>query len=456
MDFVLNTNIKFTFLAVIPVIFWFFQNVRTSRELVYSFLFFTAFSRGTLELIGISSSLTLLIMEGIVVFLFFEVLFLTNKKSFKLPGIFFVVSFIIISILSYIANEFDFINLLLFLRRYLLVILFFYILINTNFNAGEQNFLNKLLIYIFISQIFANIIKLIIIGDIIEPYIGTIANLGGSLTTLVALIGGAYCVSTYLITFRKRYLIWIFGFIIFALIGGKRAIIGYFPLIYFIGLFYFQKKFKKANTKFFKKVFIALFSAGSIFYVSVRTLPTLNPENTIGGSFDLEYVINYSEEYTSGGHVEDNIGRSEAPIYLMNKLLNQDIYKTLLGFGAGHLVKSSFNKEVAGQDSDDITMSRYGVGYGARTGFLQMLLQVGFLGVIFYILFFINIFRKISKIQTSLLMNKEKILYLTSIIILFIVFLDYFTYSDMVSVLGAVSFSYMWILSILFRKMKLS
>jgi hypothetical protein len=438
------------FLSVIPVIIWFFQNYKTERDLIYGLLFFVSFSRGTLDLLGMSPTVTKLMMEFLFLLLFLETFF-SEKKVYRFPSLWLFLGFIMVSIASYILNNLELVQLALFFRDYLPVIIFFYILINTSFSTRQVNLLTKLIIYLYVSQIFAGIIKVIVLGSIAEEFIGTIANRGGSITTVIALLGGAYCIVGYFLTSKKTYLVAVLGFIIFSLTGGKRATIAYFPFIYLIALYFVMIKFKDGQINILKKLLVALVSICMIFYVSARIIPSLNPENKIGGSFDLEYIVVYSQEYTSGGRIEDNIGRSEAPAYLVNLMLSKESYNTLFGFGAGHLVKSGFNDDVKDKTSDEITESLYGVGYGARTGFLQMLLQVGFLGLFFYTSIFINLFRILLTNKNIKSDIDSKHLYLTSMLILIIVLIDYYTYSFETSILGAISISYMWILGVVFR-----
>lgn len=440
------------YLAVLPVLYWFIKNVRTLKEKIYGFLFIVAFSRGTIELLGGSTVLTGLILEGIVVLLFLRTFFLTRKKRFKLPAVWTLLAFIGISVLSYILNDMSFVQLMLFFREYLPIFLFFFVLHNSFFYRREQFFLNKLIIYLFISQIFASIIKVVILGTLAEEFIGTIANRGGSLTTILALLGGTYCIAGYLLTARKKYVYGIIGFVVFSMTGSKRGTIAYLPLLYLIALYFFNRLFLNKRIKLFKKGFMAVCIIGFMVYVTARIVPSLNPEGIVGGSFDIEHVIDYSTEYVKGEDSAINsIGRAEAPAYVIDLLLDENVATTLLGFGAGSLIKSSYNEATEGQSSSEITKSRYGVGYSARTGFIQMLLQVGFLGVIFYSLFFIILLKRITKIKPKWLNDKQRILYLTVILIIFTVFIDYFTYSTVVTHIGALSLSYMWFVSRIFK-----
>ncbi|WP_375034447.1 hypothetical protein [Flavobacterium sp. LAR06] len=390
-------------------------------------------------------------MEFLVLLLFFDVFFLERKKIYRFPSLWYLSGFIFVSISSCVLNNLEVIQLLLFFREYLPAIVFFYIIINTTFSIRQVSLLTKLIVYLYVSQIFAGLIKVVVLGSIAEEFIGTISNRGGSITTIIALLGGSYCISGYFITSKIKYLWGALGFIFFSLTGGKRATIAYFPLIYIVSLYFLMIKFKKEGINVGRKLLVAVVSICILFYVSARVIPSLNPENKIWGTFDFTYVIEYSQEYNSGGFVQENIGRAEAPGYVVKLLLSGEEYNALFGFGAGHLVKSGFNIDVRDKTTDEITESLYGVGYGARTGFLQMLLQIGFLGLFFYTSIFINLFRIVVQHKKKANDGRNKHFYLLSLLILIIVLIDYYTYSFETSILGAISISYMWFLGIVFR-----
>ncbi len=409
-----------TGVALLPVVFWFLKfNINIRTRLIGS-LFILLFSKGFLELVGIPNNISSLICELHIILML--VIFKKSKNS-QYPGWFLIFGIFLTGIISTVNNQTSIVQFLLFFREYFEVIIFFYLIINIHFIEKEIQFLIRLIIFLFISQIFANLIKLIILQDIVEPYIGTIAVLGGSKTMILALVGGSYFIVQYLLTNKRTYLIGLLGFIIFSLIGGKRATILYFPLIYLISYFIFQFKYSVKQKIALNKLVPILTGGILIFYFTARLLPTLNPEKQIGGSFDLTYIIEYSESYTSADYINE-IGRSEAPAYLVIKLLNDGYDKLAFGYGTGHLIKSSYNENTVNLNSDEITSTKYGVGYGARTGFLQFLLQIGVIGVIFILFFFLFIMFLIWRIKTAPVVFR-----FTSILLLLILLMDFFTYS---------------------------
>lgn len=406
--------------VLIPVIIWFVKFNLNFRTRILGAFFILLFSKGVLELAGIPNTVSGLFCE-----LLLGIMLISFRRSASkyYPGLFFVAGVIVIAIISAIMNGTSIIQFLLFFREYFEAILFFYLIINIRLSEKEIQFLLKLLIRLFLAQVAANVIKLLLLQDIVEPYIGTIAVLGGSKTTILALMGGSYCIVLYLVTGKRIYLWGILGFIIFSLLGGKRATILYFPVIYLISYVIFQLKYSAQQGIVFKKMIVIFGGILVLFYVTARLLPSLNPENKIGGSFNVEYIIEYSKSYATADYI-DEIGRSEAPAFLLLKAWNDGWEKCAVGYGTGHLIKSSFNKESTNLTSDEITYLKYNVGYASRTGFLQFFLQIGLAGVILMLLFFLTILRIVWKMKSAPVFVR-----FTSILFILVILMDYFTYS---------------------------
>ena len=106
--------------------------------------------------------------------------------------------------------------------------------------------------------------------------------------------------SLYLSRKNKKYIILIFLFLLFGLIGGKRALIVYTPVLLFFILFIYNKGFKLNFKSSLVKQFFGLLILGFVtFYFIARFNPNLNPEEEIGGSFDIEHIINISTAYNT-------------------------------------------------------------------------------------------------------------------------------------------------------------
>lgn len=442
-EFVTNPFIAFAGIVLIPVFLWFIRLKLTKNLLLIGTLLFFVFSRGTLEAIGFNTSVLRLVLETLILWVFVKGVLVKKRKVKRIfPALIWLILFLIVAILSAVLHQMSLGNVVLFFRDYLFVFIFFYGVLNIALTKYEFERIKKLIIYLFVSQIVANIIKYLIVQGIIEPYVGTMAILGGSLTVIFALIGSSYALSIFLITKNKKYLLFVLGFIIFSLLGGKRATIVYFPLLFILLSYVYQKHFETFKIRGINKLFLFTFLTIGLIYVSVRLMPSLNIEKKVWGSFDIEYAMDYSERYvTAGGGAVSKVGRSEAPEYILTMLYNDNPYNLLLGYGTGHLVKSSFNTELLKSGSQqDLSEDLYGVGYAARTAFLQILLQTGILGVLFYFVFVYQIYRYCKKqIKQRLNNNEARSDYMFLVALFFIYGLDFFTYSITLSRLSVPS-----------------
>ncbi len=454
MDFTLNQNIFFCVVAVIPVILWFVNTKKSVKTLLIGSIFILIFTRGSFELIGISSSLTRILVELTFVFLFLYKLLTLKKYRPKAPGFKWILIFLIISTFSiYVNPKYSLTHLLLFSKEYLMLFLIIFVFSNSKFKQWEYYKIDELISYLFISQIFASLIKLIILKEPSEPYIGTMANVGGSQTTIFALIGSSYSILHFLYTKKPKFLLLTLLFLTFSVIGGKRATIFYFPIIYFLILYFFTKNYQIKLSYFYKQLVRAIIILPVIGYIMVILSPTLNKENKVGGSFNIDYVIEYSSGYITGDRYDtDFISRGDAPAYLFSKLYNISPVTFLIGNGAGHLVKSKFNQDVIGKTSDEITESKYGVAYGARTSFLQIFLQVGLLGVISFLLIIISIIRAVKKLKNN--SNETTFYKIFTLVCLMIYLIDFLTYSNVLTTTSTMGICFAWIISMNFRPIK--
>jgi hypothetical protein len=441
-------------IALLPVIVWFLLRRKSIKFLLFGAVSILLFSSGTLEILGVSTSITRIAAEMLVVACFMLTVLRPNSGGKRLPGLFALVAFIATALVSLLFSDENPVMVLFFYRDYLIAPLFFYSTINSRFNDQEVRAITKLLQYLFLSQIAANFIKLMVIGHIEEPYIGTMANLGGSLTIIFALVGSVVCISLYLSTKNVRYFIGLLGFVAFSLIGEKRATIVYVPFVYWALLMarqaYTGMKLKPA----IKQGSLLLAASVLLIYFAVRLIPSLNEEHQVWGSFDIAYAMDYSTDYlTTGAGAIEEVGRLNAPGYLLGSVASESKPSFFFGHGAGHLVKSSFNDlAVRLGNQSDISMYLYGVGYAARTAFLQLFLQVGVIGVVLYLLVWIRIFiseRKLQKASESSLLVQKSAVAVMMVGIALVFLLDFFTYSVVSVQLGAVSVSIALLLAVL-------
>jgi hypothetical protein len=429
--------------AVFPVFIWFFLKRITLKLFLFGSLLLLVFSRGTLEILGISTVVTRIAAEALVIACFVFTVFMAKSSGKKIPGFYLLLLFSVTSFASIALNDVNGAMLLFFFRDYLIPIVFFYAIFNASMSDRELRLIGKLIAFLLISQIVANFIKVIVLGDIVEPYIGTMANLGGSLSIMFSLMGAVLSLSLYLISRRKMYLIVLLGFIAFSVIGEKRAAIVYIPFIYLFLLAVYQYQRGAQFGYVFKQIFLFFCVSVILVYASLRIMPSLNPERQVWGSFDMDYALDYSSRYlTTGGGAIEQVGRVQAPVYLLNRAASDSNLHLLFGYGAGHLIKSKFNNltERSGGQSD-LTMELYGVGYGARTAFLQLFLQVGLVGVGLYLALWLKVFRaayiRVGQQYDDLQTKRFGALLILGFAVVFLI--DFFTYSVVFVQLGVIS-----------------
>jgi len=391
----------FLILIVLPIIVKYFLKFSGINFIIYLIISISAI-QGSLQLLfNIDPNYIKWLLEFLIWSL--VIFIVIRNKNLKFPHLAWFLSFLIITLFSFYYNQkIVTMQLLLFLRKYLLIFAIIFIFENIYIsNKAAKNFI-KLILLIFISQVIVNIIRFPFTGQT-EEYIGTLAVRGGSLTTIFSSVGISFVFAAYFITKQKKFIIVILGLFLFAIIGGKRAIIIFIPLVLFFIYYYYNKKFFKSDlSPFLKKITSLSIIIILLFYFGVRLNPTLNPENEIMGSFDINYISNYVDEYLNPGKKVQGAlyyGRGEAPMAVY-KLLSEKkgAANFLIGMGPGDIIMSRYSSSgKLFNRVEDIIAFKYDIGYGARTGLLFTGLQIGILGVLFFFVFFIKIFNDVKK-----------------------------------------------------------
>tara|TARA_B100000768_G_scaffold156985_1_gene154805 strand:- start:2664 stop:3998 length:1335 start_codon:yes stop_codon:yes gene_type:complete len=435
--------------------------MRKFNTFIISLIIIIAFTEGAISLIGPSESFMRTFRELLIILLFISSFFqspITNNqlvgslKKYRKLGKYYIFSLFAVAIISMIYNTKDVVEFFLFFLRVLPPILFFWALIKINFNIAKVLRLLKILVII---QIPAVIIKFLIIGVSESGGIGTMSIHAGSLSTIFPLFVISYIFSLYLSRKNKKYIILIFLFLLFGLIGGKRALIVYTPVLLFFILFIYNKGFKLNFKRSLVKQVFGLFILGFVtFYFIARFNPNLNPEEEIGGSFDIEHIINISTKYNSFKG-ELGFSRTDAPEVLFNFLTkNKPVNFLLLGMGPGDIIQSSLlNNKYPGVENDrQLLMYKYGLGYGLRVGVLWTAIQIGILGALIYALFFYKITFTMFKIlkKSNNTITKEYAMGLTGMG--FVLLIDYLTYSPTFFYSGAISNSFFLLTAIVLKR----
>ena len=232
------------------------------------------FNYGLLEILGINQSSIRVIIDTLIVIIIFDN-FLKKISWFYLSST--LLLLISLSIVSFLINDISLLQFILFLRIYILPILFFVSLKNIkNINLIK---LDKLIVFLFIEQIIASILKLIISGQS-ESYIGTISVFSGELATIIPLLGMSYFFLKYLHYNNRKYLFISPFFLIISYSSLKLGTIVYLPVV-LLGSYLFWFNSQKMSSKYLIKFLLNLFKYSIFLMFFVYLLVRLNPRANI-------------------------------------------------------------------------------------------------------------------------------------------------------------------------------
>jgi hypothetical protein len=413
--------------------------VKTSLHYIYWFLIFF---NGIFQLLGFPSAIYKIGVPFILMVLI-GIQMIESWSNLKTPFVNWIIGFTIVSFASTIINDLDLFSLLYFLIYTLLSYLYFLVIINEKsiFLIKKVVTFIKLLILI---QIPAALLKFIMIGQSEHGITGTLTIQGGSVSTIFPLFIIVILFSIFLFNPKAKYLYLIGAFILFAIIGDKRAILLFFPLFFIIGS-YMYVKFSSLElfTRLYNKLLVVALLGIVAFIFVAKTNRTLNPEHSQWGSVDLVHISNYIKSYTSGNPEDiSQLRRKDGLLYFINHMRNENPQTAILGDGAGKLIQSQYNSR------SGLMLDEYGVRYGGRMGFVWLLTQVGFLGVAIYLLFYCNLFAYVWKFYI------HHPIYLAFLLLTFVFFLDTAIYSYVFLRFEFVKGLYFVILALIFLDQK--
>lgn len=256
------------------------------------------------------------------------------------------------------------------------------------------HYFNHLLGLLLLIQVGMSVYKYILFGHYWEGMVGTFGSLrGGGSGTSFPLVALCWVAINSNMDIRK-WKSWLFiaGLLLVGIATGKRAVILLFPLLFMVLSVYVCKK------KYSNRIWMIVAAAPLLFYLGVRLTPTFNPENKVWGSFDLEYMMNYTENYAMG-EAEDGeerehyTGRVGSALTFWNIFTNIDDYssKSLLGEGLERAYSTIGDRESYDQYGRD-----YGLNHrGDITGILMLHIAIGIVGVILFVIYYWFLFRLI-------------------------------------------------------------
>jgi hypothetical protein len=326
--------------------------------------------------------------------LILSLLFMSYLNGIKrIPHLLLMLFLFVTIIVSGFINGIDALNIAYFITYIIFPLLYLVIIVSEN-NYKTLDTIKYTIIILYALQIPAVIIKYIMVGQT-EYYVGTIHLSEGSLNAIIPMIAISYLFSKYLYTNNKQLLIYILLFVLFGLIGEKRALIFFLPFIIIL-LYAYYMILKKVNI--YKGVGMALSACVLTFviiYIIVRLNPTLTPEGKAGGSFDLKYVLEYTNNYERSGKTFEEMRRIDGIKYFIKYLYQSDPLTFLFGEGAGKILLLNDHIE------DRPMMAHYGVRYGGRMGIIWLYLQIGIVGTLLFIFILIRMIYCVIKVNKN-------------------------------------------------------
>jgi len=339
------------------------------------------------------------------------------QKKVYVPLLATLLIFLGSGLISMILNSSDLMSYILYNRTVIVFpFIFLFLMINEKYLKNTKLIRDIFLIFLIL-QIPAYFIKFFILGFSEDPA-GTISAREGSATTLLSLIGVAYFFTRYISSKTKMLsLLMIFLFVVISQINEKRAVLILIPLIMFYIYYQTIKDRKRINLIIFNSFLIILFLLPFWIYLIARINPFLNPSGELFGEFDLNFLITFISSYVFRPDVEVyDYSRIQSILYVFNFMLSSDPIQLIFGQGVGTLSPGKF----------DVAES-IGVRYGARMGFIWILLQHGFLGLMLIIYFFYNLIARLKFIDAPKNYRRQYILTKSLIVILAF---DFFFYSS--------------------------
>ncbi|NWF75463.1 MAG: hypothetical protein HXY53_02645 [Nitrospirae bacterium] len=369
---ILNQNpYQWLFIALMPIAYFL---LKFNGVAVFTILISVFFVDWFIQLQLIPDQLGWL-PEIIIFILIIKALILKRATGFvRTPIDIPIVIFLVVALLSIIANSVNPIRAILALRLDIKFILMFYLLVNLNMSEEFYRKIIKIFIILLLIQIPTALIKYQFYGQG-EQAIGTYAAWGGGYSIILPMVAISLFGSMFIHNKpRIVYILVICGFIIFSIIGGKKGLIYLGPLLLGYIILHISLM-KESRGKIFRSLAIGLLIL-IMFFPIVMFVPWLTPALE-DFSYLKDFVLIYDVKYSSSGAP---IGRIPSTITTFETLTKSpELF--LLGYGPGSMMKSFFKefdtKELATRPIDII----YGV-----TELVLIPIEYGYLGFLIYYL----------------------------------------------------------------------
>jgi hypothetical protein len=293
-----------------------------------------------------------------------------RRTPFDIP----ILLFVIIGIISAIFNGRTPVSVLLTFRLDLKFILMFYLLVSFDLPEKFYKTMTNVFLILLVIQIPTALIKYTIYGQG-EMAIGTYALYGGTYSTILPLIG----ISLFLSMFihkkpRPTYILLIFGFILFSILGGKKGLIYYGPVLVIFILVKLSLA-RLTRWKLYRIIPVGIIIL-LMFMPIIYFVPWLKPvkENPM---YLRDFILMYDVRYTQTGNPA---GRLPTIVETFRDLSSKTS-RFLIGYGPGTMIKSYFSKYDERQRLRQTIWEKNLV-----TELVQKSVEYGYLGLLFYFL----------------------------------------------------------------------
>ncbi len=366
------------------------------------FLLVLMFYPGLFEFFGSTiANIMKVIVLGLTCFCVFQRNVWTVKKGGDLLFTLVFVIFIIAYFISVTNSSGNTVTIVFSqLARYVEFYLLFFLLRDVVYNRKESECYIRLLYQLILIQIIISVLKLMFFQTQIEGLVGTFSVIGGAVGTSLPILGFIVLYFYRLGSLSKLDWLFVAGLMLIGYTTGKRAIWFILPVVIIAFLVYVR------GIRLNKYLILGICVAPVVFYLGVRLTPSLNPENQVWGTFDLDHVFGYAETYQFGkegleGYTQENVqvhsigghlstndgieaeGRGGTTFALLELLFSpkytlkdQDIY----GLGFSNMYSASYATFA------NLPLTIKIDHKGSATGVFQSYVTTGYLGVITTIL----------------------------------------------------------------------
>ena len=259
-------------------------------------------------------------------------------------------------------------------------------------NPQSYEYLNIFFMSLLVIQVIFAILKTIFFDfSSYEGMVGTFGQPqgGGAGTSFPLAALALICMNTNMNITGWKSWVFILGLLLIGITTGKRAVVVLFPLFFVLfALFVARKKYPRM-------VMAVIVVAPLLFYFGLRLTPSLNPENKIWGSFDIDYALNYGKDYSMGeidedGNREKGVGRVGATLLMIDWIKDYNNYDvhSWFGHGAERIFTSNDYEDYYDKDYN------FGINHrGSMTGAVMWYLGFGIVGLVLFMIYYLSLFR---------------------------------------------------------------